>query len=69
MNLKLPLVVCLGALIFGCSNKQVYQDIQHNRLAACDREPNESARAECMQGLDRSYEAYKHEREELIKGE
>lgn len=69
MNLK-PTVFLLAAfLTAACSNKQVYDGIKNNRLADCEKELYESARAECKRELNRSYDAYQNERRRLIEGE
>ncbi|MHA7815022.1 MAG: hypothetical protein ACX93N_00975 [Pseudohaliea sp.] len=58
----LLLGLCFCAV--GCSNQQLYDAIQESQRVDCQRYPD-SRYEECMQQLDKPYEAYEQEREAL----
>ncbi len=53
------LVLFLGA----CSNKQVYEAVQHNEKVECGNLPQERYE-QCMKELDTSYEEYEEARKD-----
>ncbi len=69
MRLKsgMLLIVVFLMSISACSNKSIYQGIQANRQAECNKEPNENARAECLGQTSPSFETYERDRKTLIK--
>lgn len=52
-------------VVAGCSNKAVYDNIQHNNRQACNRVPP-AQYDECMARSDKSYQEYEREREALV---
>lgn len=53
-------------LLAGCSNKDIYDNIQRNGKSKCQHEPP-ARYDECMAQYRESYEAYKDSRDKLLK--
>lgn len=49
----------------GCSNKDLYNNLQRNQRQLCDKELK-STYDECIQRLSKPYKKYKAERKELV---
>ncbi|MCQ3829098.1 hypothetical protein HXX02_06550 [Microbulbifer elongatus] len=66
-------VTTLSCLIFSpllvsaCSNQQIYEGIQQNRLQNCEKYPD-AQYAECLARHQKDYEEYERERQALLKG-
>ncbi len=58
--------IFLGLLILisGCSNQEIYQAVQNNRLQECDKLPDVQ-REECRAQHSQPYEEYERNRKEL----
>lgn len=52
----------LLVLLTACSNQQVYEAIQSNRIQECDKYPSETARQDCRDRYEASYEEYEEAR-------
>jgi hypothetical protein len=50
----------------GCSNKDLYNNLQRNQRQLCDKEP-QSTYDGCAQKFSKSYKKYKAERKELLE--
>ncbi len=59
-------ILCL--VLGACSNQQIYEAIQQNRLQACEERPIPERRT-CEANYQMDYEEYRREREELIAEE
>ncbi len=66
MRIKLLLIACLLPLVSACTARGIYENTQRNHVLQCQRAPSDSAREECEQGADLSYDEYKRVREELV---
>jgi hypothetical protein len=55
--------------IAGCSNKQLYEEVQRDSRSRCQHEPNQDARQECLESLEPNYRRYKRQRDDLLKNE
>ena len=68
MKTKFALTVMVIALagMAGCSNKAVYQNLQHNKKQECRKLPV-AEYDKCMQGMDQSYEEYERQRQQATK--
>lgn len=64
MNKLLILTVLLG--LTACSNKALYDNIRMNQRNECFKELP-SLRQECLERLDKSYEEYTRDRDELFE--
>lgn len=58
-------VLLAFALVVGCSNRAVYDNIQLNQRNDCFKLPP-SQREDCLDSIDKSYEEYRKEREDII---
>lgn len=54
--------------LLACTNQQVYDAIQHNQQLECQKLPG-TQYEECMKEVSEPYQAYKRERDELIREE
>ncbi|MEQ8312787.1 MAG: hypothetical protein RL839_13335 [Gammaproteobacteria bacterium] len=52
----------------GCSNRNLYEAIQQNRLQSCEEIPIPQ-QANCREQYQQSYEDYKRERDALLQGQ
>jgi len=65
--MKIFTIILLVVLtLAGCSNKEMYENIQRNRKGECQHEPP-ARYDECMAQYEESYESYEKSREELLK--
>lgn len=62
--MRLILVFLACALVVGCSNRAVYDNIQLNQQNECFKLPP-SQREDCLDSIDKSYDEYRKEREEV----
>ena len=60
------LMVCVVFSIAGCSNKAVYDNIQHNNRQECRSVPP-AQYEECIERSNKSYDEYQREREAITK--
>ena len=60
------LMACIVFSMAGCSNKAVYDNIQHNNRRACNTVPPAQYEA-CIERSNKSYEEYKREREAVVE--
>lgn len=60
--LMLPVLI----LVAGCSNKAVYDNLQHNQKLKCEQLPI-SEYERCMRGTEKSFEEYEQERREHLR--
>jgi hypothetical protein len=51
-------------LLIACSDKQIYNAVQHNQRLECSKLPQVRFE-ECMRQVDGSYEEYARDREDL----
>ncbi|WP_323846437.1 hypothetical protein [Microbulbifer magnicolonia] len=61
--LAVPLVV-----LAACSNQQIYDSVQRNRLHNCEKYSGPQYR-DCLQQYDQSYADYQRQRRELLREE
>lgn len=52
-----------------CTKQQVYETIQANEQAECQREVRTNAYLQCMEETGMSYDEYQREREAVLNGE
>lgn len=62
------LVPLLVGTLSGCTNRNLYQAIQQNRLQRCEEIPIPQ-QANCRAQYQQSYEDYKSERDALLEDE
>ena len=62
------IVLLVGAVLSGCSNRQLYESIQYDQKLKCQTLP-QSQYEECMEKASQSYEDYKRARDEVIDDE
>lgn len=62
------LAIVTITLILSCSNKEIYEAVQQNRLFECEHLPL-AQYEDCMEGADGSYESYVKDREDLINSD
>lgn len=62
------MAITLIALSGGCSERQLYNSIQHNRFLECQELP-ESQYEACLQEVKESFESYQLKRWELLREE
>lgn len=60
------LMVIVTAAVSACSNQQMYDGIQQNRIQHCERYPD-SQYNECVAQYQKDYREYERERQELLK--
>ncbi|GAB5414200.1 MAG: hypothetical protein Cons2KO_18030 [Congregibacter sp.] len=58
------LVVAASLSLWGCSNEQIYDTIQHNNELECSKLP-QGQYEDCMAQIDQPYEEYERELEEV----
>ena len=61
-------IACLALLLTACSNRAVYDNLQHNQLQECDRAPLSEYEV-CKEGASMSFEDYQRERQQVLEGE
>jgi len=66
MRTKVVVGICILLLVQACSNRSVYESLQHSQRQKCERKPSDIARAECQEGLGLDYEDYQQERDKLL---
>ena len=54
--------VVLTVFLVGCSNQQLYEAIQADRIQQCELEISDAAREACLEGYGQSYEDYEDAR-------
>lgn len=59
-------VVILFTLLYGCSNRQIYESLHSNQKIRCQSLPP-SQYSECMEQLNDSYEEHTRKREEIME--
>lgn len=64
--MKSLLVFSIIFLVAGCSNKAVYENLQHNQRLHCEQLPI-SEYERCMRDAEKSYEQYEKERQEYLE--
>jgi len=64
--MKILLLFLFIIFVAGCSNRAVYENLQFNKRTECIKLPH-SQYDECMEGMNKSYDEYKRERDELIR--
>ena len=57
-------VILFIVLLAGCSNRAVYENIQHQNRQDCQTLPP-SQYDECMEAASKRYDEYKRERDEM----
>lgn len=62
--MRVPTLLLAMLFVQACTNRQVYQAVQHNRQLECQRYPD-TRYEECMRQSDTSYEEYEAERQAL----
>ncbi len=60
------LFLLILAGLYGCSNEQIYQSVQANRLSSCEK-LFEAQRDKCIDQHDTPYQEYQRAREEVIR--
>ncbi len=60
------LLAVLAVAIAGCSNRQVYEAIQHSNQQECQKNPKHT-REKCMRQVSDPYEKYEAERQATIE--
>lgn len=66
--MKPVLLLMMLAVLVGCSNRAVYDNIQLNQRNECFKLPP-SQREDCLDSIDKSYDEYRKDREDVIKEE
>ncbi|BES69043.1 hypothetical protein RE428_00610 [Marinobacter nanhaiticus D15-8W] len=66
--MKLLCVLLSLVVLVGCSNRAVYDNIQLNQRNECFKLPP-SQRSDCLDSIDKSYDEYRKEREEIVDDE
>jgi hypothetical protein len=64
--MKALLMLLAHILVAGCSNKAVYDNLQHNQRLRCEQLPL-SEYERCMRNTDKSFEEYERERKEYLE--
>ncbi|MBU2887091.1 hypothetical protein KO507_15080 [Gilvimarinus agarilyticus] len=64
--MKLLIGLMSVLLVAACSNRAVYENVQHNQHQLCDREPP-GAQRECREQSSQSYSDYERERQQLLQ--
>lgn len=67
MKIQKVAVILLILGMFGCSNKQLYNGMMHNRQHDCLQQLPQEQEA-CMRRYETSYEDYERERLKAISG-
>ena len=62
------LMACFIFSVAGCSNKAVYDNIQHNNRQECNTVPP-AQYEECMARSNKSYDEHEREREAVVEGD
>ncbi len=62
-GLTIALIVCVFS---GCSNKEIYDNVQHNQRLECQKLPP-SQYDDCMKKAEESYDEYQRKKESLEK--
>jgi len=60
----LALIICVFA-VSGCTNKTVYQTIQHQQRLDCEQHPPSEYNG-CLEQYSEPYESYKKSRDDLL---
>lgn len=53
-------------LLFGCSNKKIYEAVQYNQKQECRKLPYPQ-QSECVEEHSKSFEEYEKNREDVLK--
>lgn len=64
--MKPVLLLMMVAVLVGCTNRAVYDNIQLNQRNECFKLPP-SQREDCLDSIDKSYDQYREEREKAIE--
>ncbi|QIL91040.1 hypothetical protein GNX18_15610 [Microbulbifer sp. SH-1] len=59
------LMAIAATALAACSNQQLYDGIQQNRIQHCERYPD-SQYAQCVAQYQKDYREYERERQELL---
>ena len=57
-----PIAIISFLTLTACSTQGMYENVQHNKLLECDKEPTMDARAACKKANSISYKEYEQER-------
>lgn len=63
--MKATFILLFIFLAAGCSNRAVYENLQINKRTECSKLPL-SEYDQCIAGIDKSYDEYERERQEVI---
>ncbi len=66
MSFRFIIIISLSVILFGCSNRQIYEAVQNNRKNECRKLPYPQ-QEDCIKAHGASYEEYSRKREEAIK--
>lgn len=62
--MKKVFLFCLSlGFLTACTNQQMYEAVQENRIQDCDKYGYEGSREECRELFQTSYEEYRESRE------
>jgi hypothetical protein len=64
--MKIALSVFVCACLAACTSRDLYNNIQQDRLRQCER-LQETKRAECLERWRDTYDDYERKRQELLK--
>jgi hypothetical protein len=62
--IKAPFLIICVIAISACSNRHIYDAVQHNNELECGKLP-QAQYEQCMEEISQSYEEYQRDREEL----
>lgn len=65
--LSTALVIAICLLTSACSNRAMYEAVQENQRQECERIGHQSAREQCKEDYEKSYQEYEKEREQAIE--
>lgn len=66
MKSTCALIVIVATALSACSNRQIYDGIQQNRIQHCEKYPD-SQYNECVAQYQKDYRDYERDRQELLK--
>lgn len=65
MNYKRDIIFTVLILLSACSNRDIYEAVQHNQKLKCEKLPP-AQYEECMEQAGESYESYERRRKQEI---
>lgn len=65
---KALVLAFLLSFIAACTNKAIYQSVQHNEQLKCQKAPPQEYQG-CMDQHSQSYQSYKQSRDEIMQGD